>query len=210
MPPLANNLSASCIAARNELERALQGAVQEDPPAICVAVVMGVSGSGKTTVGRALAERLGWEFQEGDALHPPENVAKMHAGQPLDDNDRAPWLAVVAACVDAWRRDGSCGVITCSALKRKYRDTIIGPDRPEARLVFLTAPRAVLAERIGHRQGHFMPATLLDSQLATLEPPTPDENPIIVTVETSVEVIVEQITAALTAAPMPARGVENR
>src|SRR5690348_9288013 len=89
-----------------------------------IVVVMGVSGSGKTTVGAALAHRLGWRFQEGDALHPPENVAKMRAGIPLNDKDRAPWLRAVAARIDQWRAEGEAGVITCSALKRKYRDVI--------------------------------------------------------------------------------------
>jgi gluconokinase len=161
-----------------------------------IAVVMGVAGSGKTTVGEALAHRLGWSFQEGDALHPPENIAKMRAGHALDDQDRAPWLAAVAARIDAWRARGEAGIITCSALKRRYRDAIIG-DRTRVRLVYLTAPRAVLAERLARRQGHFMPASLLDSQLATLEPPTPDENAITVSVNSSVERIVEQIAAAL-------------
>src|SRR5206468_600940 len=95
------------------------------PQRALIAVVMGVSGSGKTTVGSALAHRLGWHFQEGDALHPPENVAKMHAGVPLDDEDRAPWLRAVAARIDEWRERGEAGIISCSALKRKYRDTII-------------------------------------------------------------------------------------
>jgi gluconokinase len=170
------------------MERALH-----KPP---IAVVMGVTGSGKTTVGEALARRLGWSFQEGDALHPPENVAKMRAGHALDDQDRAPWLAAVAARIDAWRSCGEAGIITCSALKRRYRDAITG-DRPEVRLVYLTAPRAVLAERLARRQGHFMPASLLDSQLATLEPPAQDENAVTVSVDSSVERIVEQIAAAL-------------
>lgn len=161
-----------------------------------IAVVMGVAGSGKTTVGEALARRLGWSFQEGDALHPPENVAKMRAGHALDDRDRAPWLAAVAAKIDAWRACEAPGVITCSALKRRYRDVIIG-DRPNVRLIYLKAPRPVLAERLVHRQGHFMPASLLDSQLATLEPPTQGENAITVSVDSSVERIVEQIAAAL-------------
>jgi carbohydrate kinase (thermoresistant glucokinase family) len=157
---------------------------------------MGVTGSGKTTIGEALARRLGWSCQEGDALHPPENVAKMRAGQPLDDADRAPWLAAVAARIDEWRRRDEAGVITCSALRRRYREVVVG-DRPEVRLVYLTAPRAVLAARLAERRGHFMPASLLDSQLATLEPPAPEENAVIVSVDTSIESIVERIVAAL-------------
>lgn len=161
-----------------------------------VAVVMGVAGSGKTTVGRALARRLGWHFQEGDELHPPENVAKMRAGHPLDDQDRAPWLASVAARIDEWRQRGDAGVITCSALKRQYRDVIVG-DRPDARLIYLTAPRTLLAERLARRRGHFMPAGLLDSQLATLELPSPDEDALTVSVDAPVDHIVERIVAAL-------------
>jgi len=132
---------------------------------------MGVSGSGKTTIGRALATRLGWSFEEGDALHPPENIAKMRAGQPLTDADRAPWLSAIAARIDEWRRRSESGVITCSALKRSYRQVIIG-DRREVRLVYLSGSRELIAERMSERHDHFMPASLLDSQFETLEPPT--------------------------------------
>lgn len=161
-----------------------------------IAVVMGVSGSGKTTVGRALAQRLHWEFQEGDALHPPENVAKMRSGHPLDDNDRAPWLAAIAARIDEWRRDGRPGVVSCSALKRRYRDAIVG-SRPDVRLVYLTGSRTLIAERLAARRGHFMPPNLLDSQLATLEPPAADENAITVSIDAPVDAIVERIVAGL-------------
>jgi gluconokinase len=161
-----------------------------------IAVVMGVSGSGKTTVGKALARRLGWEFQEGDALHPCENVAKMRAGRALDDRDRAPWLAAIAAHIDRWRERGEAGVITCSALKRKYRDLIIG-ERADVQLTYLSGSRALLAERAAGRRGHFMPQTLLDSQLATLEPPTPDEHAIVVSIDAPVETIAERIATAL-------------
>ena len=162
-----------------------------------IAVVMGVSGVGKTTIGRALAQRLGWRFQEGDALHPPENIAKMRAGIPLDDTDRAPWLRAIAARIDEWRERGEAGVITCSALKRRYRDVIIG-SRPGVRLVYLTAPPALIAQRLAARPGHFMPASLLASQLATLEPPEPDENALTVSMDAPVETIVEQIAVSLT------------
>lgn len=163
---------------------------------------MGVSGSGKTTVAASLAERLGWPFMEGDSLHPAANVAKMHAGEPLNDDDRWPWLDAVAAWIDSRLADAGAGIITCSALRRVYRDRIIG-DRAGVRLVFLTAPRDVLAARLGARQGHFMPASLLDSQLATLEPPDPDERPIEVDVSGSAETTVEAIVGHL--APL-ARG----
>lgn len=166
--------------------------MQEHRQAARVAVIMGVSGSGKTTVGRALAKRLGWRFQEGDALHPPENVAKMKDGKPLDDADRAPWLAAIAVRIDEWRRRGECGIITCSALKRRYREIVIG-DRQDVRLIYLEGSRALIGERIAARHGHFMPPGLLDSQFAALEPPAPDEDAITVSVDAPVEAIVARI-----------------
>ena len=174
-----------------------------------IAVVMGVSGSGKSTVGAALARRLGWQFQEGDELHPAENVAKMRAGIPLGDEDRVPWLHAVAARIDQWRERGDAGIITCSALKRKYREVIIG-GRPEVRLVHLTAPSALLAERLAGRGGHFMPAGLLASQLATLEPPDPDENALTVAVDAPVETVVDRIADFLIEGGTPAGGTIDR
>jgi carbohydrate kinase (thermoresistant glucokinase family) len=158
---------------------------------------MGVSGSGKTTIGRALAARLRWNFEEGDALHPPENIAKMRAGQPLTDADRAPWLAAVAARIDEWCHRSESGVITCSALKRNYRKIITG-DRREVRLVYLSGARELIAERMAQRHDHFMPASLLDSQFETLEPPGPEENPITVSVDQPIETIVDRLVAELT------------
>jgi ribose 5-phosphate isomerase A len=140
-----------------------------------ILVVMGVSGVGKSTVANALAARLGWPFEEGDALHPEANVAKMHAGIPLTDADRQPWLEAVAAWIDHQRALKQPGIITCSALKRAYRALIIG-DRPEARLIYLRGSRALIAERLAGRHGHFMPASLLQNQLDTLEEPSPDED----------------------------------
>jgi len=137
-----------------------------------ILVMMGVSGAGKTTVGRLAAQRLGWPFVEGDDLHPAANVAKMAAGEPLTDADRAPWLDAVAAQIDAWRTAGQGGVITCSALKRAYRDRLA---RPEVLFVFLSAGRDAVAQRLQQRQDHFMPAILADSQFATLEAPGADE-----------------------------------
>lgn len=135
-------------------------------------VVMGVSGSGKSTVAIELARRLGVPFCEGDDLHPPANVARMQAGQPLDDADRAPWLAALNDWMHV-HRDG--GVISCSALRRRYRDRLRQGLEPAPALVLLDPPRAVLERRMAARRGHFMPASLLDSQLATLERPTADE-----------------------------------
>jgi gluconokinase len=142
-----------------------------------VVVVMGVSGAGKSTVAALLATQLGWDFAEGDALHPPANVAKMAAGQSLTDEDRKPWLAAVARWIDDELDAGRCGVITCSALKRRYRDQL---RRPQVLFVYLDVPRAELRRRLARRIGHYMPASLLASQLATLEPPAPDETAITV------------------------------
>ena len=137
-----------------------------------VVIVMGVSGAGKSTVARRLAEALGWDFAEGDELHPAANVAKMAAGQPLSDVDRQPWLLRVADWIEAELEARRSGVITCSALKRRYRDML---RRPEVVFVYLEVSRAELARRVQARAGHFMPASLLDSQLEALEPPGADE-----------------------------------
>ena len=161
-----------------------------------IMLLMGVSGCGKTTVGEQLAERLGWSYQEGDALHPPANVAKMAGGTPLTDADRLPWLAAVAAWIDARRAAGECGVVSCSALKQAYRQLLVG-DRPDVRLVYLQGTRAQLAERLAARTGHYMPAGLLDSQLATLEEPTAAEQPLVVTIDQPVEAIVTAIAGAV-------------
>jgi gluconokinase len=136
-----------------------------------IVIVMGVSGSGKSTVGRLLAAELGWPFAEGDDFHPAANVARMHAGQPLTDAQRAPWLAAIAA----WTREQRAGaVVACSALRRSYRDILRGGG-PDVRFALLSLDRVVIADRMEHRLGHFMPASLLASQLATLEPLAPDE-----------------------------------
>jgi len=161
-----------------------------------ILVVMGVSGSGKTTIAKGLAAALGWRFQEGDALHPPENVAKMAAGTPLTDDDRAPWLVAIAEVIDAWRAAGASGIVTCSALKRAYRRVLVG-DRPDVRLVHLVGDKALIAARMAARRGHFMPPALLDSQFATLEPPGPDENPIVVDISPAPEEIVAAILARI-------------
>jgi ribose 5-phosphate isomerase A len=147
-----------------------------------ILVVMGVSGAGKTTVAQELAVRLGWPLEEGDSLHPEANVAKMHAGIPLTDADREPWLAAVAAWIDGRRAAKLSGVITCSALKRAYRKIVIG-NRPEVRLVYLRGSPALIAARLARRHGHFMPPSLLQSQLDALEEPGPEEDPLIVDIE---------------------------
>ncbi len=158
-----------------------------------VLIAMGVSGSGKSTIALALNERLHWPFQEGDELHPPSNVQKMHAGIPLDDVDREPWLRVIAAWIRARRTAGQPGIVTCSALKRSYREMLVTGDGG-VRLLYLKASRAVLEARVHERTGHFMPPDLLDSQLATLEEPGPEERPYTVVVHGTIE---ETVRAAL-------------
>ena len=161
-----------------------------------VVVVMGVAGSGKTTVARLLAETLGWHYQEGDALHPPENVAKMSGGTPLADADRIPWLNKIAARIDEWRAKGDSGVVTCSALKQAYRDIIID-GRPYVALVHLKGSRELIGRRMAARQGHFMPTALLDDQFATLQEPSPDEHAIAIDVSGTPFQIVDKIMQRL-------------
>lgn len=159
-------------------------------------VVMGVSGSGKTTVAERVAASLGWMFQEGDKLHPAANVAKMASGHPLDDADRAPWLAIIAEWIDARLRTGQDAIITCSALKRSYREQI-GNGKPGVQIVYLHGDRATLEAHINGRHHEYMPATLLDSQLATLEEPVPDEHVITVEVDGTIEHTVAEVIRQL-------------
>ena len=159
---------------------------------------MGVSGAGKSVVGSLLAEALGVAFLEGDDLHPADNVRRMAQGIPLTDDDRRGWLTEIAARLAAARRSGAGLVVSCSALKRAYRDQLRGAD-PEIRFVHLTGDPALIAQRLSRRPGHFMPATLLDSQLATLEIPAPDEDAWAFDLAGSPDSIVSQIVARLNA-----------
>jgi ribose 5-phosphate isomerase A len=161
-----------------------------------VLVIMGVSGAGKTTIAQELAARLGWSFEEGDLLHPEANIAKMHAGMPLTDEDRQPWLENVAAWIDGQRAKKQPGIITCSALKRAYRQIIIG-DRPEVRLVYLRGGRDLIAQHLSGRAGHFMPASLLQSQIDTLEEPDPSEDPLTVDATRPAAEVVDEIIRLL-------------
>jgi gluconokinase len=167
-----------------------------DEPAFVV--VMGVSGSGKSTVAAQLAARLDWTFHDGDWLHPPHNIAKLRAGEPLTDEDRRPWLAAIAAWMDEARRARLRAVIACSALKRAYREILVGDHRDVA-LVYLKGSPELIAGRMAHRHGHFMPLSLLTSQFATLEEPTEDEHPIVVSIEPKPAEIVDTIVEKLRA-----------
>ncbi|ALR12773.1 gluconate kinase [Mycobacteroides saopaulense] len=146
--------------------------VEASPPP--VVVVMGVAGVGKTTVARLLAQRLGAPYAEADDFHPEANIAKMSAGIPLDDDDRWPWLRQIAEWMSERGREGAGGVITCSALKRRYRD-VLRAGYPDAFFVHLSGDRVLIGDRMSHRAGHFMPTSLLDSQYDILEPLQPDE-----------------------------------
>jgi gluconokinase len=162
----------------------------------CAVVVMGVSGSGKTTVAELLAKRLGWRFVEGDRLHPPANVEKMKQGIPLTDTDRVPWLDRIGEELRSWATAGQSGVLTCSALKRAYRDRIRSA-RPDVRFVYLKGSEALIKGRVGARHHEYMPASLLRSQFETLEEPEPDEQVVEVDAGGSAKTEVAAIIAAL-------------
>jgi carbohydrate kinase (thermoresistant glucokinase family) len=161
-----------------------------------IVILAGVSGSGKTTVGALLAGRLHWVFADADDFHPPANVDKMRAGIPLTDDDRWPWLRAIAAWMDERIARGEPAVVTCSALRRAYRDLLLG-GRPEAQMVFLAVEREVLIRRLSARHGHFFPQQLLDSQLDALEPPQPDERVVTVVPSDDPAATVESVIAVL-------------
>jgi len=172
------------------------------PDNVSVVVVMGVSGCGKSTIAAMLAQHFNWVYEDGDWFHPPSNIDKMHAGEPLNDADRWPWLHGIAAWIDATRRIGNHGTIACSALKRVYRDILIG-ERRDVRLVHLQGERDLIARRLTARDGHFMPPSLLDSQFAALEEPGADERPIIVSIVPHPREIVALIVDGLGRTPTP-------
>ena len=167
----------------------------------CALIVMGVSGSGKSTIADHLAARLGWRYEDGDRFHPPSNVAKMSAGQPLTDEDRWPWLQAIADEIERACKAGQRLVIACSALKRSYRDILVH-GRIDIRIVFLNGPQELIADRLAARKGHFMPPGLLASQFKTLEPPQPNERPVTVSIDASVEAIVDEIIRQLELVPL--------
>jgi gluconokinase len=168
----------------------------DDRAAAVVVVLTGVSGSGKTTVMRRMVERLGWPSAEADAFHSRTNIAKMAAGQPLTDQDRWPWLYALAAWIDERERAGENGVVTCSALKRTYRD-LLREGRESVRFVHLFVGRETLQRRMEQRRGHYMPPSLLDSQLDTLEPLESDEPGFVISGELSTDAIVDEIQGRL-------------
>lgn len=161
-----------------------------------VLVVMGVSGSGKTTVAALLAGRLGWELGDADDWHSPANVRKMHGGTPLSDEDRWPWLRSIAAWIDATRSTGQHAVLACSALKHAYRDILIG-DRADVRLVYLRGEEGLIEHRQAARLNHYMPASLVHSQFEALEVPGVDERPLVVDVVAPAPQVVDAIVRQL-------------
>jgi carbohydrate kinase (thermoresistant glucokinase family) len=161
-----------------------------------VIVLMGVAGCGKSTTGAALARALGWPFRDADSFHPPANIEKMSRALPLTDEDRWPWLAAIAEWIDERRETGKAGIVSCSALKRAYRQRIVGTRR-EVRLVYLKGDMDLIGRRLRARKQHFMPATLLASQFTTLEEPHTEERPVIVSVAMSPRRVVDAILRQL-------------
>lgn len=180
-------------------EQAATESTETDPPVVLV--VMGVSGSGKSTVAGMLAGRLGWDLEEGDDLHPASNVAKMAAGVPLTDEDRWPWLDKIAAWIQLHVASGTPGIVTCSALRRVYRDRLSGAG---VAFVHLDGTREVISRRLSNRLDHFMPQSLLGSQFATLESLEPDENGIVVQLGQGPKDEVKEIMRRLRLSALPA------
>jgi gluconokinase len=184
-------------------------AMEASPAMPSILVVMGVSSSGKSTIGTLLANQLHWEFEDGDWFHPARNIDKMQAGIPLTDEDRAPWLIAIADFIDQTRLSGKRVVLACSALKRRYRTVIIG-NRPDVQLVYLKGDMELIGRRFAARHEHFMPPSLLQSQFDALEEPGPDEHPIVVSIEPRPREIVAKIVDALKAQILEPDGAERR
>ena len=174
-----------------------------------IVVLMGVSGAGKTTIGALLSQRLGWPLLDADDFHPPGNIEIMRSGIALTDEDRWPWLHAIAAWIDATRRVGNHAVVACSALKRAYREILVG-ERRDVAVVFLKGERELIARRLAARDGHFMPPSLLDSQFAALEEPQTDERPIVVSIAPHPRDIVETIVTKLDAAAAASLGKQSQ
>jgi carbohydrate kinase (thermoresistant glucokinase family) len=161
-----------------------------------VLIIMGVSGCGKTTIAELLSRELGWEYRDGDEFHPQSNVDKMHSGTPLTDDDRWPWLKAIVAWIDEKRQAGAHAIVTCSALKKSYRDILIG-SRKDVALIYLKGTEDLIAQRLSKRKGHFMPKGLLRSQFQTLQEPGPDEHAITVSIVPAPEEIAATILREL-------------
>jgi gluconokinase len=166
-------------------------------PGVSALVVMGVSGAGKSTVGKLIAEQLGCPFRDADSFHPKANIEKMSRGQPLTDEDRWPWLQAIAGWIAEHRAAGTTCVVTCSALKRVYRDIVTHRQSADVKLVFLKGTSDLVATRLKARKGHFMPPALLKSQFDTLEEPAIDEQAIIVSIDATPEEIARHTLAQL-------------
>jgi carbohydrate kinase (thermoresistant glucokinase family) len=166
-------------------------------PGVAAIMVMGVSGAGKSTVGRLIAARLDCPFRDADSFHPKTNIEKMASGQPLTDEDRWPWLRAIAAWIGEHRTAGTTCVVTCSALKRVYRDLVTGDQRADVRLVYLRGDIALIEARLKSRTGHFMPPALLRSQFDALEEPRADEHAITVSIDEVPEEIADDAIKAL-------------
>jgi gluconokinase len=190
----------------SEMKARTVSMVNASPGRQPVLVLMGVSGCGKSTVAGLLAGRLGWDFEEGDDLHPAANVAKMASGHQLDDEDRWPWLAKVAEWIGEHTDVGRPGIITCSALKRSYRDVLRGRC---VVFVYLAGTREQIGRRLAARHGHYMPAALLDSQFDALEPPTPEESSITVEIGASASIETDAILSRLGLSPKASTQAEE-
>ncbi|WP_326673724.1 gluconokinase, GntK/IdnK-type [Streptomyces sp. NBC_01257] len=178
-------------------------------PSTSLVLVVGMSGSGKTTVGRLLAERLGWSYRDADEFHSATARARMAAGQALTDSDREPWLDAISAWLDHEIAAHQPAVVTCSALKRAYRDRLLS-GRPEMRLVYLHGAPELIRSRLSDRRGHFFPASLLESQIADFEEPQPDERPLVVEIDQPPETIVAALTSLLLRLPAPGGAPHGR
>lgn len=172
----------------------------------CALVMMGVSGSGKSTIADKLAARIGWRSVDGDKFHPASNIAKMSAGHPLTDEDRWPWLKAIAAEIDRSCQAGEKAVIACSALKRSYREILVH-GRDDVRIVYLDGSKQLIGDRLAKRKGHFMPPGLLDSQFKTLEPPEANENPVRVSIDATPDEIVDDIIRQLGLPPIDGKRI---
>jgi len=167
-------------------------------PGVAAIVVMGVSGAGKSTVGRLIAARLGCPFRDADSFHPAANIEKMSRGEPLTDEDRWPWLRAIAAWIAQHRAAQTTCVVTCSALKRAYRDIVTDHQRADVRLIYLKGEFALIDARLKGRTGHFMPPGLLRSQFDALEEPASEEHTITVSIDATPKEIAERVLESLT------------